>query len=79
MAADVPVAARDELVPVVCGTKAGHLSRAKQQSGGSGLAEKRTSGMLDGETAKIVYRYGMRKCLQCFDTVGWAAGRASGL
>ena len=27
----------------------------------------------------IVFRFGFAECLQCFDAVGWAAGRASGL
>jgi len=28
---------------------------------------------------KHIYKHYLRQCLQCFDAVGWAAGRASGL
>ena len=33
----------------------------------------------DKRVVNFIARYGVFCCLQCFDAVGWAAGRASGL
>ena len=37
------------------------------------------AGNIVEENSSICSRIWMRSCLQCFDAVGWAAGRASGL
>ena len=37
------------------------------------------SGVSDSSILILCKYYGDRFCLQCFDAVGWAAGRASGL
>jgi len=33
----------------------------------------------ESHTVSLLYVYLIVYCLQCFDTVGWATGRASGL
>jgi len=42
------------------------------------LTENRQSEMVRYKVKKLQHGLGT-KCLQCLDTVGWAAGRASGL
>jgi len=39
---------------------------------------KKCSG-IKGSMSKVAKSFICRGCLQCFDAVGWAAGRASGL
>jgi len=36
-------------------------------------------GWVINDMASVMVMVGVMLCLQCFDTVGWAAGRASGL
>jgi len=68
--------------PVICPTAATLLTGLKFDSNSSFLLV--TVDVMPDKLALVIFLniitlYSMFMCLQCFNAVGWAAGRASGL